>query len=71
MYFADLAHAIAVWVFVVVRSVKTSRTAVSIDLVKSEPKSCAHEYNCVVRLPTQPVKKLYLCAQLFDPHFAR
>ena len=32
-------------------------TAVCVDLAKCEPKSCAHEYNYVVRLPIQPVKK--------------
>ena len=28
-------------------------TAVCVDHAKCEPKSCAHEYNCVVRLPIQ------------------
>ena len=30
-------------------------TAVCVDLANCEPKSCAHEYNYVVRLPIQPV----------------
>ena len=32
-------------------------TAVCVDLANCEPKSCVHEYNYVVRLPIQPVKK--------------
>ena len=32
-------------------------TAVCVGLAICEPKSCAHEYNYVIRLPIQPVKK--------------
>ena len=36
------------------------RTAVCIDLAKCEPKSCADEYNCVVRLPIQQLIHLMI-----------
>ena len=37
--------------------IATSFTAVCVDLANCEPKRCAHEYNCMLRLPIQPVKK--------------
>ena len=49
----------------------TLSAAVYVNLANCEPKSCALEFNYVVRLPIQPVKKLYLHAQLFGSHFAR
>ena len=39
-------------------------TAVCVDLANREPKSCAHEYNYVIRLPIQPEKKLAVMSKL-------